>query len=361
MIGKKIWERYFIREVLKVFFLFLFGFYAIYALLDYSSHSTSFHRNHVRFDVSAILLYYAYEFIGKIDVLIPFALLIASIKTLCGLNAHRELVAFLASGIRMKVLLRPFIFLGLLGTAIIYFNTQFMLPYALQKIRKINEIRANEKPKYKNSLGVKHLVFEDGTSLLFHEYDPLEEKFSNAYWIKSIDDIYRIKSLFLAGNVPKGMFVEHLKRDGQGVLNLEASYKDLSFIDMQFNKEMLLETVTPADELSFTSLKAKGPKENTIISEKESRALTTYYYKLALPWLCLLAVIAPAPFCVRFTRILPVFLIYACSIFGLVAFYIIMNAAMILGERQLIAPFWAIWTPFSCFMLIFGWRFISLK
>ena len=82
MILTTIWERYFLKELFKVFFLFLFCFYGIYVLVDYATHSHSFHNYH--FSFLNIAIYYAYEFIMRMDVLIPFAILLATIKTLCG-------------------------------------------------------------------------------------------------------------------------------------------------------------------------------------------------------------------------------------------------------------------------------------
>ena len=129
---------------------------------------------------------------------------------------------------------------------------------------------------------------------------------------------------------------------------------------MHFNRGHTLENVMLPEVQSLSSLKEKLPAYGKELSEKEAYLLTTYYYKLALPWLCLLAVLAPAPFCVRFSRTLPVFFVYAFSIFGLVAFYLVMNAAVILGERQMFHPVFAVWVPFAAFFALFGCRFLRL-
>jgi len=129
---------------------------------------------------------------------------------------------------------------------------------------------------------------------------------------------------------------------------LESS-QEKKFPAMRFSQQGLTETITPPDELSLFELWNQLPPTKETLSEKEAQKKTIFYRKLVLPWLCLLAILGPAPFCIRFTRQLPVFFIYAGSIFGLVAAYLIMNAATVLGERQVLQPAWAIWTPFILF------------
>lgn len=61
-----------------------------------------------RVTFSHIFLYYLFEFIKRADLLIPLAVLITTIKVLFALNIKGELVALRASGLSLKVILRPF-------------------------------------------------------------------------------------------------------------------------------------------------------------------------------------------------------------------------------------------------------------
>lgn len=354
MILTTIWERYFLRETLKVFVLFLFGFYGLYVLIDYSNHSHSFQS--YRFSFSDIASYYAYEFITRMDMLVPFAILIACIKTLCSLNTHNELIALMASGIRQKRLLVPFIALGLIFTGIIYFNTEVLQPRALKYHKHRAQARAKVKQKKHHRTPIQQLVLEDGSSFIFQTYDEASERFFDAYWVRSIDDIYRIRELSPYGQEPLGNGVEHLQRNENGSMELTEFLDQNTFPEMLFNRKTLLDTVSSPDDYSLSTLAEKLPVHGDVLSEKEAELLTTYYYKMAFPWLCLLAVIAPAPFCMRFSRTLPVFFIYAFSLFGLFAFYLVMEASVVLATRQVISPAMAIWVPFGCVFAFFGYR-----
>lgn len=354
----KIWERYFLRQMCQVFLLFLFGFYALYILIDYSNHAGSFKHHH--FSTVDIARFYGFEFITRMDVLVPFAILIAFIKTVSTCNANNELVALMASGIPLKRLMQPFVVFALLCIVLIYFNTEILQPYAVKNHNQLEESRAKKKQKkYKHAL-IQQIALKDGSTIVFQRYDSASQRFFDAYWIRNIDDIYRIKYLSPYSSSPLGEFVDHLQRTKAGDLLLTESFPKKTFENMQFDKTTLLATVSMPSELSISALKEKLPKPGHILSEKEAQILTLYYYKLAFPWLCLLAVIAPAFFCTRFSRTMPLFFIYAGCIFALVAFYIVLDAAVILGERQVVSPEIAILMPFALIFSFFGYRFSRL-
>lgn len=360
MVLTSIWERYFLRETFKVFVLFLFGFYALYVLIDYANHSHSFQS--YRFSFGDIVQYYAFEFITRMDMLIPFAILIACIKTLCSLNTHNELIALMAGGIKLKRLMVPFIALGLVCTGLVYFNTEVLQPKAWTYQKHRSQARAKVKQKKHQRIPIQQIPLEDGSSLIFQNYDEPTGVFFDVYWIRSIDDIYRIKQLYhpLDAVEPIGKHVQHIQRDDRGAMTITEFFDEKPFSKMQFNKKALSDTVFSPNDLSISALIEKLPVHTNALSEKEAELLTAYNYKLAFPWLCLLAVIGPAPFCTRFSRTLPIFFIYAFSLFGLFAFYLIMESAVVLAERQVVAPAIAIWTPVACFFAFFGWRFARL-
>lgn len=356
MILTTIWERYFLRELIKIFCLFLFCFYGIYVLVDYANHSHSFQN--YRLASLDIVVFYAYEFITRMDVLVPFAVLIASIKTLCMLNTDNELVALMAGGIKLRRILLPFIAFGLFFTGILYINTEFLHPKIIKYRQFYDQSRTEAKQKKHKQIFVQQLPLEDGSSIIFQSYNGNSESFRDAYWVRSINDIYRIDSLSLRTPVPIGTHVEHLQRNDKGELILVEFFSEHPFSDMHLNKKTLVDTVTTPSSQSISVLKEKLPSHGEILSEKEAQLITTFYYKLAIPWVCLLAIIAPAPFCIRFSRTLPVFFIYALSIFGLFFFYLVMDSATILAERQALSPALAIWVPFCCFFGFFGYRFM---
>ncbi len=360
MIGTKIWERYFLRETLKVFLLFILCFYGLYILIDYTSHTGGSQYYHTRFSWTELGVYYLCEFVKRADVLIPFALLLATIRTLCNLNMHNELIALFASGIKVKTLLRPFVFVGLFFTALLFLNSEVLQPKALNELKHLSDKHASLKNKKKQHLAVQHVALEDGSRLLFQNYDTTQQRFFDAYWIRSIDEVYRIKYLYPYEDLPTGHYVDHLVRNANG-LEHQAAHEMMTFPEMHFNKKTLLETITHPDDQSLSELWGKMADRSPQVTDKEAQVSSFFYHKMAKPWLCLLAVIGPAPFCLRISRNLPIFFIYAFSIFALVAFHLAMEAALVLGKRQVMNPAVAIWPPFALFSVYCLVRYFKLK
>lgn len=360
MLLTKIWERYFFKEALKTALLFLVCFFGIYVLIDYAHH-TSLFREHGHFKWSIFGIYYASEFINKSELLIPMSILLGTIRVLCKLNQDNELIAMMASGIKMATLLRPFILFGLIGTAALYLNNQFLLPYAAKELQHIADRNHHNKQKKSLAMSAQHLILEDQSTLLFQRYDSSRDRFFDVYWIRSIDEIYRMRELYISTPHPIGYSVEALSRNMDNHLIAKGQYPEMVFPEMQFNETKLLDSLTLAEAYSLSDLWSKLPDWHQPQSEKQARLVATFHQKIIFPWLCLIAVIGPAPFCMHFSRRFPLFLVYACSIFGFMAFYIAINAAHVLGRRQFADPLLVIWIPFILLGILTCWNFMHKR
>lgn len=361
MIFMTIWERYFLHQFIRMFFLFLGCFYGLYILIDYASHTSALAHHQIQIHWQEIGRYYLFVFASRAEILLPLALLIAFVHTICTLNTHHELVAFMASGFSLKKLMRPFVVIGLISVLLMYANEQFLLPQALRKLRRIEDATKHQRNRHIPELAVRHLILEDGSLLIFQDYDRTKERFFDAYWIQSIDSIYRIKYLSPTTEPPIGYFVDHLVRQKNGELLQKDAYQEHTFNMMKFNQDLLQSTIIDPDILSISELTGQAFEVSSNPTEKESKMLTALYWKLTIPWLCIFAIIAPAPFCVRFSRQLPIFLIYVYSLFGLIAFYMFLDAAQVVAKRQLVSSFLAICAPFLAILSYFVWRFAKMK
>lgn len=357
----KIWERHFFLETLKVFLLIIVCFFGLYVIADYAGHANAQHYHHAQLKIGDLVRTYTYELFRHLDALVPFALMVAAIRTLTQSNTSNEHVALCTSGVKKKAILRPFIWLALLCVAMMYMNAQYSLPYALKELRRLDDFHTRMKNKKNAQFSVQNLALKDNSTFLYQEFDPGENEFFDAYWIKSFNEIYRFKYLSMKDKVPLGKTVDVLVREPSGNLVKKESYKEISLPAMRFNKKVLLDTLMPPEELSLTKLWGKLPKKKTILNEKESEIQATFAHKLVMPWLSLLAVLLPAPFCLRFTRMLPVFMIYACSLFCLFALYVTFDAALFLASRQVFPALWGITVPFAVALAAGVWQYARLK
>ncbi len=356
---KQIWGRYFLVETLKVALLFLVCFYGLYMMIDYTNHSTAHHASQQKMQWLSFAEYYACEFILRSEVLIPFALLLGTIKTLCKLNTNNELIAMMAGGIPIHTLLKPYLFVGLAFTGLMYLNNEFVVPVVAKERKYFDDLRASRKNA--NGHGAQHLLLADQTILIYHHYDSVKEQFVDVYWLRSTDDFFRMEALQPHSKPPLGLIVDHIVRESPEKRSLQASYSERQFPEISFQQKTLADTVIPPEGMPLTELWEVLPSAKDTHTEKDARLMATFHRKLALPWLCLLAVIAPIPWCIRFSRNFPAALIYAGGVFGLVATYILMDASHVLARRQLLDPLWAIWGPLGILLITFGWRYWRIR
>jgi len=360
---RKIWTRYFFVELMKVFILFISCFYFLYVLIDYSVHTKIFQNGQISF--FNIALYYAYQFTKRADILIPIALMIASIKVLTTSNLRNEILALVTGGISLKKIMRPFLCVAFFCTVILYLNFQFLQPFSLNKIEAFEEHYFKEQGKTRVKKQVHALNLADNTLLIYQTYDQEKKAFFDVFWLINCDQFFRIQSLFPYEKIPFGKYVDSLMRASDGEILKLASHQEVSFPDMKFNTDALFNAVHPPRTQSISQLAyTLGWKKTCFgmgkMNDREAEAATFFYFKLTLPFVCLLAVIGPAPFCLGFIRNLPVFLIYALSLGGIITFFTLVNSSVILGESQVIPPILAILLPQIFFFFILGWKYAKL-
>ncbi len=346
-----LWERYFIKETLKVFVLFLFCFYFLYVLIDYSAHMQDFIQKD-QIPKKEIVLFYLCQFVKRADILFPLALLVATIKVLTTLNARRELVALQTAGLRAKVLLRPFLMLGLLCTFFLYGSLELALPKALNFTDSFHKKHSrNTEAREKNiPLRVWHL--QDGSKLIYQKYDPEKKAYFDVFWIRSAHDIWRMKYLSADPNHPLGNFVDHIQRNKEGELEKVTSFPSYVLHDLKWGQRMIRQGSIPVENRSISSLTHLLVQKEKAFSYKKSEIQTLLLYKIAMPLLALLIPIAVAPYCIRYSRQLPIYVIYAISLLAYVIFYTLMDATVILGKNQVMPPLFVVAGPM---VACFGW------
>lgn len=345
----KIWQRYVFREILSVFLIFLSCFYFTYALIDYSLHMQDFMQD-VEITFSQILSYYLFEFIKRADLLIPLALLIATIKVLFSLNIKGELVALRASGISLKKIMRPFFLLASLLAFFNYVSSEWILPPSLNFVDQFQQ--KHWKSRFNNS-HLSTLALPDQSKLIYRIQDPEKQLLIDVFWLRNADEIWHIKSLSYDSKQPMGFFVDQLKRNKNGFFEKKESFEKYPFTLLCMDSLESYKKPTSIENQKISIL-LKGLVQKKLSPYEYPTALSYLLLKLTLPLLSLLVVIAIAPFCINHVRSFPVFLTYALALFGFIAFFTLLDAAIILSENEVISAFYTILSPFLiCFSLFF--------
>lgn len=360
MICKQTWERYLLKEILKVFLLFLLSFYFLYTVIDYSMHVQEIIKSQ-KISLRDLGLYYSMLFSKRCDLLLPLALLIASLKVLLSLNRKNELLAFQAGGIQLKRLLRPFFLVAVVCMLINYLNFEWVIPRSLTFIERFEKHNfRSKKAQKKKGEGVHMLPLEDGSRLIYQEYDPEAKELFDVYWLLSADKFFHMKKLSIASDTPTGIFVDALYRSEKGLLEKIDSYDNYPFHRLKLDFDLKNYIGKPMESRSITELVKLQRSPKLFWKEKKDAIRVNLYSKLLLPWLSLFVIIGIAPFAVRFSRNLSAFLLFSLAIFGYIAFFMIIEATTILGESHIVDPFAATFTVPFLFLLYFGRKFLKL-
>ncbi len=359
--GFRIWERYMLWEGLKVWLLLLCGTFFLYMLLDYSNNVQSFQKSDATgFEVA---FYYLLQLSRNWELLASFSLLLASIRVLTHMNSYNEVIALFSSGVTRKRLLRPLMVIGAVLAVSVFVNSEFIRPSTLAEMRRLRDETVKSARKERRQGRVQGYVLNDGSTLLYQYYDTAHKRFFDLYWLRSGDEAFRIKYLYPSDATSTGAYVDRIMRDSQGRFEIVESFASYPFPELRFTEEDIRRNLFQPEHwppsLLWQHLPANRSRE--LLNDREIQILASLHSKLAMPWLCLLVVMAPAPFCLTFSRRLPIFLIFGISILAFIFFLMLFNAMSVLGQNGLMDPAYAIWTPFLAYALIFGRPFYSME
>ncbi len=345
---------YLTRETLKVFILFLASFYFLYGIVDYTMHLQEIVKNH-QIPFWGLAKYYVMLFSKRCDLLIPLALLIATTKVLLSCNQKKELLALQTAGIPLYRLMQPLFIIALSCTGLSYLNLEYISPKSgpfLNQFERAFLKKNRTKKVQKETLST--LPLEDGSELIYLNYDPYLDRLDDVFHVHSENEIWHIKTLSLSGPEPIGYFVDKLVRDSSNVMEKIASYDTYTFSALKVDFTLKETLKHPVENQAISNLIAMKRHPNPMISDGSAGVATHLYYKLVTPWLSVLVVLGIAPFCVSHGRNLPSFMIFSLGIFGYIALFTMMDTSVILGETGVIPPFWAILTLPLVLFILFG-------
>jgi len=350
-----IWKKYFFKEILKVFLFFLFSFFFLYSLIEYSMHMDDFFKNR-NLQLQEVILYYVNQFLKRLDFLLPMALLLSTIKVLTTLRARNEWTVLQASGLSTKSLLKPFLIVACACSLLTYLNFEYFHPSALKSIEdfRISHFHGTKTAQKRELI---HLIpLKDNTKLIYQSYHKEKNALFDVLWIKSMDEVWRIKYLSADPSNPTGEYVDHLVRNSSGYFEKQKSYPKLYMADLKWHPKMSRKGLIPFDQRSLSDLYRMRfkSKSNPYETPKISTALA---FKSVVPLMSPLLVIAVAPSCLKFSRQRHYFLLYALGLFGLFAFYMLLDSLTILSENGVISPAAAVFAPLLLLTTFFTWRF----
>ncbi len=358
MIGT-IWQRYIFWNLLKGFLFFLLSFFLLYSLVDFSTHAQDFiTKGSLNF--SKLSFYYSYQLVKRLELLLPLALLISVIRVLTTLNANKELVALQVAGISLKKIFRPFFLLAIFCSFLGYCNEELFIPKSATYFTDLKYSHTKNPLKKIKNKKFTILPLDDSSKLIYQSYDAEKDAFFDVYWIASFQDIWRMKYLKADPNHPIGQYVDHITRNKEGSLEKVESFEEKLIPSLKWTMQHLnkKQASIKHQKISHLASRVWNDKNNSLHSKGELE--THFFYKLIMPLLSFLVLIGVLPFCIKYSRSPPLFMIYGPAIFCFVVFFTLMNAMTIIGENNVLPPYLAICSPLALFLGLTYKRFYKL-
>lgn len=331
----RLWEKYLLREIAKVFVFFSLCFFLTFVLIDFALHMQQLTAHPSLFSLS-VGAYYLCQFVRRAYLIFPLAFLIATIKVLQAMNTKRELVALLAGGLSMRQILRPFFLFAGSITLFILIAFQWLVPPSLSFIDEF-EVKASRLSRLPKSLKSSvHSMPQKNGVLLYQRYADKEELFFDVYYIDNKDTVWQMDRL--KRNAPHyGYAVNQLQRNQEGLLEKVSSHDVMAFPGLEIDFTKKSKKKRPFENRSITSLIFH------IINGKSPAIARAYLiFELVMPFLSLLIALALPPFCIRFSRYHSHFMLYAIAIFAFIAFFTFIDAGVVLAAASTVSPFLAL-------------------
>lgn len=312
----KIWVRYLLKEVFKIFALILCCFFFLYSMMDYSLHVRSF----VNIPFYKALLYYLGLFSKRLDLLVPLSLLLAAIRSLSSLSRTNEILALQASGISYHRLTAPLFAVGGILTLFLYAGHQFLVP--ISNVYTDRFEATYFKKKDKRVLPIYGILLESGGHLIYQA--KVEGVYTDVFYIPDFDHIYHMNRL--EGKV--GTNVDYIARSPLGQLEKKASYPTHTFKELKINPKKT--AFIPYENRSLSALFQDKEATNELKGKLA--------YKLTAPLFCLLCLLGVLPYAISYSRGRSSFFLYAFSLFGFIFYYVLVSLATTLTMAGALSP-----------------------
>lgn len=339
----KILDRYILKEFLRFFFITCLTFIALYVFIDFFEKIRMFLSNSAR--PAQIASYFFYLVPMIISLVMPFAILLATLLTYSSLNKFSEVTAMKSNGVSLYRMAAPALAVAAVVGVFLFFFTELITPASIQKTEHIVKIEVQKQ----KSLG-------------FFKQDEI--------WYRGHNAIYNFKMFDIHNNVLNGITINYLNPDFTLKMRLDAKraeWKNNQWVfynlmiatfsqnyapSLQWHKEKVI--AIPEQPNDFKIIQKDVEKMgyfelrryvNKIRAEGYdiSAYLIDLYGKISFPFVCMILVFIGMPFSVRSERSGGLMQSLALGIFIGFSYWIVHAFSMSLGRSGILPAIVAAW------------------
>ncbi|MEI6564151.1 MAG: LptF/LptG family permease [bacterium] len=370
----KIIDKYMLKQYLIPFGYCFWAFSLLYIVLDLFDRLGDFMD--VKAPITDILLYYGLflfkvnGFVPFIVVVLPIALLLATLYTLTMFANHNELTAMCASGVSVRRLMLPLMGVGLCASLFGAVIQETVGPNATRWISDYTKQTLKRSPD--SSFKVREFVYHTGPS-------------HRQWFIKEFDQRtptrvmgVKVSQQRSDGSLETELTAEHaewmdgtwwfygLQRqefdargDPAGAPSAIAD-RPMEMPDYPERPDDFINEMKDSDYLSTLEMIRIVRNRPSVSAKWVAWRLTDIHARVAMPWSCLVLILLGLPATAGGARrpAMRSVVFGLCALFG---FYFLVQCGMILGKQEIIWPWLAGWLPNITFLIIGGWLTWRLK
>lgn len=334
--------RYFSKELLKYLGIFLFGLVFIYLIVDFTQKIDNFIQANV--PTRPMLTYFAYKIPYVMVQMVPVAVVLSVIVTLCLMKKNHEITAMKACGLSVVQLSKPVILVSILISITAFLFSELLVPITSSKSNEIWNIEVNKRIQtsfYRRD----HIWYKSKDSIYWiRAFDPEKEVMEDMTFYFFDDSFRLIKRV----DASKGIWTGSLWKISKGIIQSAVSPSgfDLSKFDeirlkIPEGPDAFFRTVNRPEEMSYWQLKRYAERIR-LEGYDATRYLVDMNIKLAFPMINLVMILIGIPIALSIKKggiPLAVFLGVAACFFYLVVF----GFSRSLGLSGALPPFLSAW------------------
>ena len=280
----KILDWYILKKFIVTFFFCLLALTFLVVIVDLSERTDDFAKTGL--PASTIITDYYFGFIPRMDaMLFPLFIFISVIFFTSKMANRSEIIAILASGTSYRRFLRPYIFGGILFTALLWWANQYLLPPANEKWATFNSKYIDfNYAAYQNTAIINNKYFKvDSFTYAGLRYYDTTSKSGTNFFLQTFDDTkltysLRAQSLMWDTSQRNWRLTNVVERTIDGlhtkVEKFPSRHLGLSFKpnDLKQDDYMKDKMTTPELEKYIALEQTRGSENvNTLLLEKHNR------------------------------------------------------------------------------------------
>ncbi|MFT5125694.1 MAG: lipopolysaccharide export system permease protein [Kiritimatiellia bacterium] len=362
----KIIDRYIIRTFAVPWIYCLLAFTMVFIIQDLFSNMNDFVDYKVPF--LTVLFFYLCLLPSLMVFIVPIALLMATLYSLYQLTHNNELTAMRASGLSLYRLVTPYILIGLCSTGFVlvinetigpwsaYYTTMFMKEKGQKEgelspyIKSVNfrNVTANRLWEIEQFNSRSPTYEMTGVTLTQERDSGKNEYIIMAERAEYLDGRWTMYNFSRQAFDEDGYQTVTFDKDG---VQLRAD-DVLAWMEMPHLKEspnIFISDMKERAFMSFTQLKNYLIHHPGVSSKTKAEIGTNMHMRLAMPFICMVAIMLGIPFGTHTARKGAMLGITVC-IAMFITYYILMNLLKAMGHSEQISPFLAAWGPNLTFL-----------